>query len=217
MLKLSVFLLAALFSRPAVALRTMVLPPLEVAAYHDFLQTAWGGPTNFKAGKPLLAGLLYVISLENTSNVTQTGTLEFSLGTYAIANQCCPTFYLRRTLALCSNTDGSFAQVTGLPRQITWSVGPKSPVELRAIALFDGNLNPGLLDQVAIRFKASLNLTVKEDRGAVVGTVVTVSSLVSAYQTCTHGQSVTLAGSYGNYLNREGVGQIVPINGGRAF
>ena len=125
-------LLALLLCLPAWGQRTILLPPLEVAAYHDFTKSVWGTATGLTGGAPIMSGIQYLITLTNVSTRQQSGMLEMESGSVAYGAQCCPSHNLSLTFALCSAQDGSYATAGSIPRSIRWTLAPGASASLVA-------------------------------------------------------------------------------------
>lgn len=171
--------------------------------------------------------------ISNISNVTQTGSIRFITGTSAVANQDIPGSAGIRSPSfevkylLCTGgpavSKGSAFAVNGVnPTSIppaTWVLPAQSSLAIGAMAVFRSSFSnnvagPGHSAADSV-FEPVVELTVNEDRGAVVVTSMTFLQGLAGNFTLCDGSTVNLRSP--DSFPYTGVDIPLLVNGGRPF
>lgn len=218
----------------------MILPPISIAAFHDFTTDIYGAPSDVKEDDKVAVAIQLAIFVQNLSSLTATGTLEFQgdnpnalrIGKVAKAIACCPDANFNYDVWLCGN-DGKAAEHThesssgaDLPKPVNWLLLPGASTTLWVSAIFTGAFSntrsPGRAPKIYTTFLPALRIRVNEDRGAVLASYSARLSQTTNILPCGADQPLTgtppsVGGKYGRWLPTEFAGSLYFVNGGRPF
>lgn len=225
-----IFLFLALVATPSsfAAGRTLIVPTLETRAFHDFRRTVWGSLTGLVAPKPVMAGVVFILRLNNLSSVVQNGKIELvkthpNAAHTAQASQCCPGRQMAPTIALCTNTEGTYKTGTGTdlawPDRVGFRVDPNTSIGIIVSYVFNDVFSTDAttgVEAIGITVVPTMKITVDEDRGALQASMVRTFLGTNSYETCPVG-GIKLKGDYGAYVSEASSGSVIMINGGRPF
>lgn len=210
----------------AFAGRTLISPPLDLMAYHDFKKSVWEDATGLSEGTPIIAGFVVKITLSNLSKLPQTGTVSFNNGSGNYGNNMCcnpGSYSMNTTLVVCGNVSGTKTNasnngISNYTGEGKWSLAPNSSTTIFVVGMGEGvygaSIGPAKTFATSVTLTGTLKIAVNEDRGAIQGSISTYPNSSSGGSYCGYSWTNMM---YGKYINVSGVDQVLQLNGGRPF